>query len=266
MRTLPVSGHAEGDRRVAAAGGALAPDDTPPLVPGVIVVWRIALDVDDATTDALAGRLASAERVRAGRLVVPAARRRFVVARSALRRLLGHYTGVAPGAVRLVTGPHGKPAIAGATGLQFNVAHSGDYALIGLCGDREVGVDIEAVPHDLDPTGVAAQVFSDAERGTLQELPESERHDAFARIWTRKEAYIKALGEGFSYPTRSFTVSPVAGDDDALLADTANEGAVGRWRVRDLAAPGGYRAAVAGAGRDWTVRQAGAAVPAKPGG
>lgn len=266
MWAPPVSGNADGDRRAAAAGIAPAPDDTPPLVPGVIVVWRVALDVDDATTDALAGRLVAAERVRAGRLIVPAARRRFVVARAVLRRLLGHYTGVEPGALRLVTGPRGKPAIAGATGLRFNVAHSGDYALIGVCGDRELGVDIEAIPRDLDPTGVAAQVFSDAERSALQKVPEGQRHDAFARIWTRKEAYIKALGEGFSYPTRSFTVSPGAGDDDALLADIADEGAVLRWRVRDLAAPTGYRAAVAGSGRDWTVRQAGAEVPANPGG
>jgi 4'-phosphopantetheinyl transferase len=243
-----------------AALAATGVDGAPSLAAGEVLVWRVALDVDAAAVATLESGLDDDERVRAARFVVPAARRRFVVARVALRQLLGHYTGTDPGALRLEAGARGKPALAVAHVLRFNVAHSGDWALIALARGREVGVDIEATPRDIDPLGVAAQVFSDAERHALQAVALGERHDAFARIWTRKEAYIKARGEGFSYPTRSFTVSHGPGDADALLADAADDGATGRWRVQDLAAPGGYFAALAAAGRDWTVRRVGRGV------
>jgi len=248
------------DHPAAAIGVARIADDAPPLAAGEVLVWLVALDVDAAVLATLESGQDDEERVRAARFAVPAARRRFVVARAALRQLLGHYTGTHAGALRFVAGARGKPALAFANALRFNVAHSGDFALIALGRGREVGVDIEATPRDIDPVSVAAQVFSDAERHALQAVAVGERHDTFTRIWTRKEAYIKARGEGFSYPTRSFTVSHAPGDADALLADAADDGATDRWRVQGLAAPGGYFAALAAAGRDWTVRRVGQGV------
>src|SRR5512145_2804827 len=114
--------------------------------PGEVLVWRVELGVDAAALAALESGLDDEERARAARFAVPAARRRFVVARAALRQLLGHYTGTRAGALRFVAGARGKPALAGESALRFNVAHSGDFALIALARGREVGVDIEATP------------------------------------------------------------------------------------------------------------------------
>ncbi len=227
----------------------------PPLESGEVLVWRVELGVDAAALDRLQRLLDDSERSRAARFGSEAARRRFVVSRSMLRLLLGHYTGMDPGALRFVNGTQGKPALPVGHRLRFNLAHTGDLAMVALSGEWELGIDVEAVARDIDLPGVAAQVFSDAERQALLSAPESARADAFCRIWTRKEAYIKARGEGFSYPTRSFTVSLLPGDEDALLADAADHEAPGRWRVRELCVPRGFHAALAVAGRDWNVHR-----------
>jgi 4'-phosphopantetheinyl transferase len=233
----------------------------PALVTGEVLVWRLELVVDSVTLDRLQHLLDDSERERAARFGREAVRRRFVVARSMLRLLLGHYAGADPGALRLMTGPWGKPALPVGHRLQFNLAHTGDLAMVALDVERELGIDVESVARDVDVLGVGAHAFSDAEQRALLAVPERERHDAFARIWTRKEAYIKARGEGFSYPTRSFTVSLLPGDEDALLVDDAFPGALAHWRVGEITAPGGFHAALAVAGRRWAVRQAGTLSP-----
>ena len=234
----------------------------PPLSPGEVLIWRLDLVADVAVVDRLQRLLDDSERARAARFGPEAVRRRFVVARSMLRLLLGHYAGTDPGALPLATGLRGKPALPLGYRLQFNLAHTGDLAMIALVsGEREIGIDVESVARDVDVQGVAAHAFSAAEQQALRDTPERQRHDAFARIWTRKEAYIKARGEGFSYPTRSFTVSLLPGDEDALLVDDASPGAAVNWRVGDITAPDGFHAALAVAGRRWAVREIGTLAP-----
>lgn len=146
------------------------------------------LDVDAA---ALAGVLTEPERQRAARFVFDGDRRRFIAARARLRQLLGERLGVAPASVELVYGAHGKPALARrqARDLRFNVSHSGDVAVYAFAEGAEIGTDVEAVRELDDADALAARCFSPGEY-------QAYRARGFFYCWTRKEAYLKALGLG----------------------------------------------------------------------
>ena len=131
-------------------------------------------------------------------------------------------------------------------------------AIYAFASDRDVGVDIEATSRDVEIDGVARTVFSPPECAALAAMASDARRAAFFRIWTRKEAYVKFLGDGLGYPTRSFSVSDHA-DDDALVGDEKDAGAPRRCRVIALPAPPGFAAALAATGRDWSVVEVDAA-------
>jgi len=227
--------------------------DSPlPLDRTQVHVWAGSLQTGSGTTRDADGVLAPDERQRADRFRTPELRRRFVVARALLRQLLAAYAAVDASALRIAYGANGKPCLADAPDLRFNVSHAGDAAMYAIASGREVGIDIEATVRTVDADGVGRHAFSPRECEALAALAPDARRDAFFRIWTRKEAYVKARGEGLSYPTRSFTVSH-DGDDNALLGDERDEQAQDRWRVMALAAPPGFAAALAAEGRDWTV-------------
>ena len=166
--------------------------------------------------------------------------------------------------LRFAYGPHGKPELAAPfdrAGLTFNLAHSSDLALVAVTLGATIGADIERLRpvHDLD--GVAEQTFSDRERRTLLALPACDRARAFFRCWTRKEAFVKALGDGLSYPLDSFSVSLRDGDPPRLENIDGDADIALAWTILDLEPASGYAAAVAVAGqftrwsyRRWTVR------------
>ena len=175
--------------------------------------------------------------------------------RAFLRRLLSAYLQTDPVSVAIGYGAHGKPCLANGSEISFNLSHAEDTATVAIALQREVGVDIEAVTHDVDIDAVARQAFSPTEIKALASLAPAARREAFFRIWVRKEAYIKARGEGLSYPTQSFTVSHLPRDDDALLMDDGEARALSHWRIAEISAPTGFRAALAAEGRDWSVLQ-----------
>jgi 4'-phosphopantetheinyl transferase len=179
-------------------------------------------------------------------------RERYVTARGILRRLLSGYLLIEAREIVFGYGDRGKPHLVGVEGLAFNVSHADDMAIYAIASGREVGIDIESIGRTVAIEGVARTAFSAHECEVLAALPVDARRAAFFRLWTRKEAYIKARGEGFGYPTRSFSVSHRA-DDDALIGDDRDAHARLRWRVRGQDAPPGFAAAVAAAGRDWSV-------------
>ena len=218
-----------------------------------IHVWSTALA---ASPEALAQHralLSDEEKTRADRFLLPRVRERFTVARAMLRRLLSAYVSSDPAALRFAYAAHGKPYLAHHSGLGFNLSHADGTAVIAIASQREIGIDIEATTREVDVLGVARRVFSPDEITHLTALAPQERLGAFFSLWTRKEAYIKARGDGFSYPTRSFSVSHLPGDQDALLCDERNAGAHLNWRITELVAPDGFRAALAAPGRDWSV-------------
>jgi len=182
------------------------------LTPDDVHVWRVRLDPPDDQVAALAALLSADERRRAARLRAAARQRRFVVAHGLVRTILARYLGAAPADLRFDHGVNGKPALAGAP-LRFNLSHSYELALVGVTQGRELGIDIERVRDTVAIAPLAARFFSAAERALLQALPDGERRAGFFRLWTRKEAYLKATGEGVSRELRAIdvTAAPEAG-------------------------------------------------------
>jgi 4'-phosphopantetheinyl transferase len=152
--------------------------------------------------------LSAEERRRAERFRFDRHRARWIQARAHCRRILGGYLDCAPGAVELALDAHGKPRLEGPAshhGLEFNLSHSGDLALFAAARGRRVGIDVEVTPR-LDVRRLSARVLTEHERAPLRELSGSRLHREFLRCWTRKEAWIKALGDGMARNLQSFEV------------------------------------------------------------
>lgn len=185
------------------------PDAFPDRPDSSLHVWRIVL----SDAPGAASLLSPDETGRAERLRHGAVRQRFVRARTALRRLLGRYLEVHGGDISFVYGPAGKPAVEGDARLAFNLSHSGGLALCAVSGPRvALGVDIEAMRTLRDAGKLAERHFSPAELNGWSRLSEPERLPGFYRVWTRKEALLKAAGEGLARPLER--VDSAAGDLD----------------------------------------------------
>lgn len=182
---------------------------------------------------ALLPLLDDAERARAARFRFERDRRRFVMRRAKLRRLLGQLTGTDPRALAFTHNAHGKPMFAG--GPYFSLSHSGDRMMVAVAG-VDVGCDLEAIDLQVDCARIATDLFSPAEASALAGLPQAQRQRGFFDCWARKEAFVKALGQGLSYPLTAFEVS--VGFDAALRR--GGEG----WQVAAVAAGAGYAAAI----------------------
>jgi 4'-phosphopantetheinyl transferase len=204
-----------------------------------VQLWPIELDT---TLGPFLDLLSGEESDRARRFHFPVHRRRFVVARGMLRTILGGWLGVAPAEVRFEYGANGKPALEGAAGPHFSVSHSEDWAVIALCDDRPLGIDLEKVRQLDDLAELAAMVFNDRERRQLQALTGDARTLAFFRGWSRKEAYFKATGAGLSAPLHSVTVD-LAEQRPCILEIDDDDPA--RWSMQDITAPPGFVAALA---------------------
>ena len=189
--------------------------------------------------------LDDAERERAERFVFERDRRRFVAAHACVRTALGRCLARPAAALRFGAGRRGKPYVIDAPlDVRFNLSDGGERAVLAIALGREVGVDIEEVrPTEVD--ALARRVFAPSEANALAALPPDDRHAAFFRIWTRKEAFIKALGEGLAMPLDGFEVSPVEDDPAPLLRSCTAPHAPGDWCIRSLKAAPGYAAAVA---------------------
>jgi 4'-phosphopantetheinyl transferase len=216
-------------------------------------VWRAGLEPGGPALRRLWEMLSADERRRADRFHFRRDREHFVAARGGLREILGRYTGAAPGSLRFSYDGFGKPSLSGpAPGVEaggapprFNVSHSGGVALYAVTAGREVGVDIERVREDFAGLDIARNFFSPDEVAALSALPAGERAAAFFDCWTRKEAYIKARGQGLSHPLHLFTVSLTPGRPAALLRTDDDPAEAARWSLVELFPGEGYRAALA---------------------
>lgn len=179
------------------------------LLRGEIHVWSAQLDTGRAARLAESEILSPEELDRAGRYRFECTRRRYIVARAALRYLLAGYLGAEPASLRLVSGPFGKPELAPGVSswLRFNASRSENLAVFAIGRDRELGIDVERVRTDVDFEPLVDRVLSVAERGVLDLLAPEARRRAFYRYWTRKEAYLKALGIGLIVPPHELDVT-----------------------------------------------------------
>jgi 4'-phosphopantetheinyl transferase len=232
----------------------------PVLRNGDVDVWLVDLDSAGSRPDELASVLSADEEERAARFVARKDRERFIVARGLLRTILGDYLSVPPSDLRFSYGAFGKPALAtGAKGghLEFNLAHSGPLALLAISWGRRIGVDVEQMDDAAIEPGIVDRFFSPQEASDWRALPSSARSAAFFATWTRKEAYLKARGEGLAASLRRFTVS-VRPDERVVLRDCEwDPEEASRWSLLDLAAGRGYAAALAIEGCDVRLRFSG---------
>jgi 4'-phosphopantetheinyl transferase len=236
----------------------VAADDQAGLRAGDVHVWRVDLAVNAGAVSRLAADLSEDERARAARFTFERDARRFVVARGALRALLGRYLDASPRALAFTYGAHGKPALEGPGGaLSFNLSHSGEVAVVAVGWRRTLGVDVELWRPLPDLDALAARSFAPRERAVLDALPEGERHPAFFRCWTRKEAFIKATGQGLAQPLDAFVVSLAPGEPARFLDIDGDPRALARWTLHDLPVPAGYAGAVVVEGAARTLRTRG---------
>jgi 4'-phosphopantetheinyl transferase len=219
-------------------------------------IWRAPLDAGENALERYERFLSSDERERAERFIFQKHRRRFIVARAVLRLLLGRYLNQEPDRIRFVYGPEGKPALADTSEgcVQFNLSHSEALALYAFTRGREVGIDLEWMNPRVAFEELAERFFTSGEASTLRTLPDHAREPAFFACWTRKEAYMKAIGKGLSLPTQDFEVSLAPGEPAALISTRHDPDQLARWSLLELDAGPGFAAALAVEGRGWNVQ------------
>ena len=215
------------------------------LGPGVVHLWQRRLHASGAEVSACYRLLSSEEQERARRFLVERARNEFVLTRGTLRSLLAGYLGSTPQEVRFRYAVRGKPALEGGSDLSFNVSHTDGLALMAFVKRRAIGVDVENLDRKIEAERLAERFFSERERRALRPLRGDELQAAFFRCWTRKEAYIKAKGDGLSLALHQFAVSIAATDRDALLATMPDQAEAARWTICDVPMGPAYAAAVA---------------------
>jgi len=216
----------------------------PTLFDTDVHVWRAFLNVGWKVQRDLEATLSDAERLRASRFVRQDDRARFVSRRGILRLILAKYVGLSASQLTFASKMDGKPHLEAAlSGLTFNVSHSEDAALYAVAQNREIGIDIEVIRAAEWHDDIVERLFSSSERAELAAAPPNRRSEAFLNAWTRKEAYLKALGSGLRTSLDSFTVSLSPARTDQFVSSDG-----GRWTLHSFTPANGYIAAVAAEG------------------
>jgi 4'-phosphopantetheinyl transferase len=213
-----------------------------------VQVWTAAVPADERDLTVLGHTLSSSEIRRAERFLVPQPRRQFVFGHALLRQLLGTCLNVDPAALAFGSGTRGKPFLersASTADLRFNLAHSGSLVAVALTRGREVGVDLESIHHLPDWSLVAARIFSTRELEELYAVPATQQRDAFFNGWTRKEAYLKATGEGLIDALHTIEVTLAPGLEPRVLRLCGDAEAARQWTMRALPLPRRFAGAVA---------------------
>jgi 4'-phosphopantetheinyl transferase len=224
------------------------PPANPQLAGNEIHVWATSLAVEPAVLEKLAHTLAPDEQERAQRFKFDLHRNRYLAGRGALRAILAQYLATNPAQLRFDYLANGKPVLAGefaSAGIHFNLAHTGDLALVAVTRMSLVGVDVEWVRPVKDVDHLVARFFSRREDELFQKVPVEEKPAAFFNLWTRKEALLKATGEGITRSLSLVEVSFLPGEPARLLAISGDAKAAQQWEMREFAPTQGFVGAVA---------------------
>lgn len=209
----------------------MTPEITPWLCPPVrpllshadLHLWRFKCTPDALPADACLKILAADEIRRSVRLLDDTKRKQFIITRASLRLILGRYLQTNPETLLFKYNQHGKPQLAfPQENLFFNLSHSSDYAVLALSQVKKTGVDVEKTDFTINYRGIADQFFTSDERSTLDQVPEARQRRCFYRLWTRKEAVLKAMGTGFKTSSQ---------DSENTKTD---------WTIRTFPLAGGY--------------------------
>jgi 4'-phosphopantetheinyl transferase len=209
-------------------------------------LWVARLEASEDTFGRAFSWLSPDEVERADRFRFDRHRRAFVLGRAVLRALVASYLRIAPSEASFTYGSKGKPALGDGDGpLRLNVSNSGDLAAYAFTLDCEIGVDVEHRRRLVEIEGIARRFFAPAEVVELMGLPEGERHQGFFNCWTRKEAYIKAVGDGLSVPLDSFQVTLQPGVPARMVALDGSGAAAERWTLHAFTPAPDYAGAIA---------------------
>ena len=211
-----------------------------------IDVWAVQVSAPDVVVEHYFATLSPDERVRAGRYRFEDHRRSFILSRGVLRALLGCYVSAPAGKIQFSYGERGKPHLFGVTtDIRFNSSHSANVALYAMTRHCDLGVDIEKIRLLEDMHQVADRFFCPEEAQELRSLPWAEQESAFFNCWTRKEAYIKAVGHGLSMPLNGFRVTLKPGDPVEFVHLGNDRQGARKWTLQSIPIAPGYAAAVA---------------------
>ncbi len=219
-------------------------------------LWRTSTRISPIFACDLQALLSRGERAKALRFRRDGDRERYVVSHAMLRLVLSHYVGAPPAELEFAIEAHGKPRLEPipVSNLSFNLAHSGDLALLAISRGPAVGVDLEEIRHDVDVPTLARSVLSKAELRVLHAAPPERQRSLFFRSWVRKEAVLKGCGVGLALePDRVIVLQNETRCDTAVVAVKLSAGPE-EWGVRDVEIGDRYAGAVAAPGQDWTLR------------
>ncbi len=222
------------------------------LSSNAVHVWRASLEQPALPIQQLAQTLSEDEQLRAKRFYFERDRKHFIVGRGMLRTILGHYANTEPNQLQFSYGSRGKPALASTNTdsmLQFNLSHSNGLALYAVTRDRQIGIDLEYIRPISDIEQLTKRFFSPSEYSVIRSLPKNEQQVTFFKIWTCKEAYLKATGEGLAQ-LQQVEVSLTDGETCQLNIHRDSQGAT-YWSLQMLAPATDYVAALAVEGHDW---------------
>lgn len=215
------------------------------LAANEVHIWTMPTQAAEAALNELERILCEDERERASRFHFRHLRDSFVITHGVLRSVLAGYLDLPAQEISFALGARGKPAVSHISQLQFNLTHSDTMAAIAVLTDCEVGLDLERLRPIEDMEEIARRYFCAEEAAEILELPAVERDRAFFRCWTRKEAYIKAIGDGLSCPLDSFQVAIEADAQPRLVHIAGDRAAAAAWTLHDLPLAPEYIAAVA---------------------
>jgi 4'-phosphopantetheinyl transferase len=211
-----------------------------------VQLLAVRLEAAKATLALMYSWLAPEETARAARFRFDRHRQAYVLGRGVLRALIANYLRVVPETVNFSYGSKGKPALnKAACPLSFNVSNSGEIAVYAFTSNCEIGVDVEHRRRVVEIEPIARRFFAASEVDALLTLPQESRDDAFFNCWTRKEAYIKAVGDGLSVPLDSFEVTLRPGDPARMIALNGSEAEAARWTMHAFTPDPEYTGAIA---------------------
>ena len=229
-----------------------------PLEADEVHVWSTDFDFLPKEIEYYSSLLSDDEKRRRDKFYFSEDRKGFVISRGILRILSGLYLNKDPKHIIFEFDAYGKPRFDFKTLLRFNISHSGNMVVLGFCKNHEIGVDIEKMKNDFDALGLAKNFFSMKEIASLEDQPDEEQYRAFFRCWTRKESFIKAKGNGLSFPLDSFSVSLDADEKAELLETHWDESERSTWNLFSFLPADGYIGAISVQGhiesisyRDW---------------
>jgi 4'-phosphopantetheinyl transferase len=228
-----------------------------PLAGNEIHVWATTLAAPPSVLENFATTLSPEEKERAYKFKFEKHRNRFIAGRGALRAILAPYLRANAAKLRFVYSANGKPALAeefAGDGIHFNLAHSEEMVLVAVTRMGAVGVDVEGVRPVKDVEELVARFFSQRESEAFRKVSDDQKPAAFFNLWTRKEALLKATGEGITRSLSLVEVSFLPGEPARLLAISGDAAKAAEWSLRELAPAAGFTGAIAIQAQDISVQ------------